>query len=317
MITLADIESARPKIESLVTRTPTVGSRTLSKRLDTNVYLKLELLQKTGSFKTRGVFNRMLQLTAEEKKAGCVGFSGGNFAQAFAYVGTTLGIRTRVFMPSATPKNYLDATSEYGAEIELAPTMDDVIERVEKCQREGWTHIHPFDDPLLMAGHGTLGLEILEDVPELTDLIVSIGGGGLMSGVVTAIKTLKPSVRVWGVETEGADTMSRSLKAGAVIRMQATSIARTLGAPYVAEDALAIAQQHLEGVIVVPDQEAYEALKILLERAKVLTEPAASCTLAAALRLNEHFSPERHLALVLCGGNVGLSDLSEFERQFA
>ncbi len=316
MITLDDVKSAQPKIASFITRTPTVRNRTLSERLETNVYLKLELFQKAGCFKPRGVFNHMLRLSDEERAAGIVGFSGGNFAQALAYGGRTLGIRTHIFMPEYTPQNYIEATRGYGAEIELTPTVEGIIEGAEEYRRQGWTFIHPFDDPLMMAGHGTLGLELLEDVPELTDVLVSIGGGGLMSGIVTAIKSVRPGVRIWGVETEGAEAMARSLEAGEVVHIKPTSIAKTLGAPFVAEDALTLAREHLENVTVVPDAEAFAALRFLLERAKVLTEHEASCTLAAAERLREHFSKEHHVALILCGGNVSLSDLGEFESRF-
>jgi threonine dehydratase len=169
----------------------------------------------------------------------------------------------------------------------------------------------------MMAGNGTIGLELVEEVPTLTDVIVSIGGGGLMSGIVTAVKALKPTVRVWGVETEGANTMAQSLRAGRVVHISPTSIARTLGAPYVALDALVLAQRHLEGVTVVPDREAVEALKILLERAKILTEPAASCTLAAATRLRDNFRREHHVTLVLCGGNAALDDVCRFQHEYA
>ncbi len=316
MIDIDDVKSAKPLIEPYIHRTPAVRNTTLSQRLKTNIYLKLELFQKTGSFKPRGVFNRMLRLDAGAREAGVVGFSGGNFAQALACAGRTLGIRTHIFMPEYTPKNYLEATRAYGAEIELTPTVEGIIEGAEAYARRGWTLIHPFDDPWMMAGHGTLGLELLEDIPELTDVVVSIGGGGLMSGVVTAVKSVKASVRVWGVETEGADAMSRALEASEVVSMQPTSIARTLGAPYVAKDALAIAQQHLENVTVVTDAEAVEALRFLLERAKVLTEPAASCTLAAAQRLHSRFSEDHHVALILCGGNVALADLCEWDERF-
>ena len=316
MIKLEDVQSARPAIEAYVHRTPTIESGTLSERLGTNVYLKLELFQKTGSFKPRGVFNRMVRLADGEKDPGVVGFSAGNFAQALAYGGQTLGIRTHIFMPESTPKNYVEATRGYGAELDLTPTMQDMMDGAESYRKDGWIFIHPFDDPFMMAGHGTLGIELLEDVPKLTDVVVSIGGGGLMSGVVTAIKSLKPSVRVWGVETEGADTMSRSLQAGEIVHIQPTSIAKTLGAPFVAEDALAIAQEHLESVTVVPDGDAFVALRLLLERAKVLTEPAASCTLAAAERLKSNFTPDHHVVLILCGGNVSLADLGEFESRF-
>lgn len=316
MLTLDEVQAARLKIAPYVRHTPTERSDTLSRRLGTNLYLKLELFQKTGAFKPRGAFNKMLSLSEEERERGVVAFSGGNFAQAVAYAGSVLGVRTRILMPASTPQNYLDATREYGAEVELVPTLQAMIDGARAYTEEGMTFMHPFDDPLMMAGNGTLGLELLADIPNLTDVIVSIGGGGLMAGLVTVIKTLKPDVRIWGVETEGADTMARSLEAGEVVQIQPTSISKTLGAPYVAEAALRLAQEHLEGVTVVPDREAVASLKLLLERTKVLTEPAASCTLAAAERLKENFGKEHHVALVLCGGNVSLRDVCTFEAQF-
>ena len=161
-----------------------------------------------------------------------------------------------------------------------------------------------------------MGLEILEDAPQITDLIVSIGGGGFIGGVATAIKGRKPAVRIWGVETHGADAMARALAQGQPVQMPGiTSIARTLGAPAVSPRTLAMAQRYLESVTVVEDSEAVAACGLLLERAKVLTEPAASCTLAAADRLRERFSPDSHVVLVLCGGNVSVEDLCRFRAQ--
>lgn len=317
MIGLNDVRDAQAKISSFVTRTSTVWSRTLSEQLGTNVYLKLELFQKTGSFKPRGAFNRMLQFTDEEKQQGVVAFSGGNFAQGVAYAGRVLGIRTRILMPKHTPKNYVEATQGYGAEVELVPSIQSMLDGADEYRRRGRIVLHPFDDPFMMAGNGTIGLELAEEVPHLTDVIVSIGGGGLMSGIVTAIKALEPSVRIWGVETDGADTMAQSLQARKIVHISPTSIARTLGAPYVAEDAFILAQCHLEGVTVVPDHEAVRALKFLLERAKVLTEPAASCTLAAAERLRDHFGRDHHVVLVLCGGNVSVEDLCRYAHEYA
>jgi threonine dehydratase len=176
---------------------------------------------------------------------------------------------------------------------------------VAELERAGWVYIHPFDDPDVMAGQGTLGLEILEDAPQVTDVIVSIGGGGLLGGVATAIKTLKPAVRIWGVETEGADCMSRSLAAGKIVTIEGMpSIARALGAPAPSERTFSLARQFLESVTVVPDREALSAMVYLLERLKVLAEPAASCVLAAADRLRAQFSGDRHVVLILGGGNA-------------
>ena len=317
MLSVEAIQAARRPLALYIHRTPLHKSRTLSERLGTNVYLKLELFQKTGAFKPRGAFTKLLNLTDEERERGLVAFSGGNFAQAVAYAGSVLGIETRILMPETTPANYLDATRGYGAEVELTPSVQVMLDRAEAYAASGMTLLHPFDDPYMMIGNGTLGLELLEDLPQLTDVVVSIGGGGLLAGVTTAIKGLKPDVRVWGVETEGADAMKRSLAAGEVVAITPTSVAKTLGAPYVAAEALRIAQTELEDVIVVSDREAVAALKIILERAKVLTEPAAACTLAAADRLAPHFGADRHVALILCGGNISLQDVCKLGEKFS
>jgi threonine dehydratase len=220
-------------------------------------------------------------------------------------------LKSVILMPECTPRNYVDATRGYGAEVKFAPDVSAAFAAVAEYERQGWAYIHPFDDLMVMAGQGTIGLEILEDVPQVTDIIVSIGGGGLIGALATAVRTLKPTVRVWGVETEGADCVSKSLAAGKVVTLEAiTSIARTLGAPAPSEQTLAMARELLEGVTVVSDAEALAALRFLLERLKVLTEPAAACTLAAADRLRDQFSPERHVVLLLCGGNMPLDDLA-------
>lgn len=316
MITLADIEEARGRIAPYLRHTPMVKSFTLSKLLGTNVHLKMEVFQRTGSFKPRGAFNQILQLTEEQKRRGVVAISGGNFAQGVAYAGKILGVRSLVLMPSYTPSNYVEATQGYGAEVELAPTFMETLERAERYQEEGLTLVHAWDNPGQMAGNGTAGLELLEDVPEMTDVVVSIGGGGLIAGIIIALKSLRPEVRIWGVETEGADAMRQALRADRVVQIEPTSLARTLGAPYVAEDALRLVQRHVEENVVVSDQEAFQAQVLLLERAKVLTELAASCTLAAAMRLNGRFSRDDHVVLLLCGGNVSVDNLLEYDRLF-
>jgi len=315
MISLADVRSAQERVQPYVQRTATVRNRTLSEMLGTNVYLKLEIFQTTGAFKVRGAFNKILCELDAARKGGVVAVSGGNHAQAVAYAGKVLGCRSLILTLHTTPRNYLDATRGYGAELVL---LDDIAQAFATAQdyvREGMLFVHPFDDPLVMAGQGTLGLEILEDVPDLTDVFVSIGGGGLMSGTAVAIRSQK-KIRLWGVETEGADTMARALAAGHPVQIRPTSIARTLGAPSVSDTTLALAREHLASITVVPDKEAIQALKILLERAKVLTEPAASCTLAAAMKMRDHFRPDSHVVLVLCGGNLGVDDLCEYHAKF-
>lgn len=309
-VTLSDIQRARQRVAACVRRTPLVVSAALSERLRTNVYVKLELFQKSGSFKVRGVFNKALSLTPEAREKGIVAVSGGNHALAVAYTARALDLRAKVLMPESAAPSVVDATRGYGADVQFAATAPEAFSAVAALEEEGWTYIHPFDDPLAIAGQGTLGLELLEDTPQLTDLIVGIGGGGLMTGVATAIKSLKPSVRIWGVETEGADCMSRSLAAGKVVTLEDIgSVARSLGAPSPSGATLRAAGELLESVTVVSDAEALESTRFLLERLKVLAEPAAGCTLAAADRLKTQFSTERHLVLLLAGGNANLEVL--------
>ena len=308
-----DFRLAQERIRPYVKRTPLERSETLSRHLDTNIYVKYELFQKTGSFKPRGAFNKLLSLTPEERKAGVVAVSGGNHAQAVAFVAKELGIEAVIAMPENTPRNYLDATRGYGATVDLQPNIAAAFDKANHYEKEGLIFIHPFDDPLVIAGQGTVGLEIIEDLPDVTDIIASIGGGGMAAGVAIAAKSMKPSVKAWGVETVGADAMSQAISAGKPVTLAAiTSIAKTLGAPYVTQLTLDLVKEYLESVTVVPDQEAVKALVFIAERLKVLTEPAASCTLAAAERLRDNFSPTSNVVLVFCGGNQSIADLCGF-----
>ena len=309
-VTSAEIAAAGARIAPYIHRTPLVRSVTLSRRLGTNVYLKLEILQKTGAFKARGAFSK---LTALPPGSRVVAASGGNHGQAVAYAAGILGMPARIVMPRTTAANYLNATRDYGAEVLLTENIGAAFALGEEAASGGWVRVHPFDDRDVIAGQGTVGLEILEDLPQVTDVICSIGGGGLAAGLGTVIKAAKPSARVWGAETAGADCMSRALAAGRVVTMdKITSIAKTLGPPSVCPITLAAAQKLLEKVEVVTDVEAVRALYFLLERCKVLTEPAASCTLAAAEHLKDNFGPDDHLVLVLCGGNLSMADLHSY-----
>ena len=310
---LRDIRSAQERIGRYIKQTPLELSRTLSNKLGTNVYVKYELFQKTGSFKVRGAFNKLLQLTPGERSRGVVAVSGGNHAQAVAHAAKILGIDPVIVMPDSTPKNYLEATLGYGADVVLKPTIRQAFEEVESYRQRGLVFLHPFDDPQIMAGQGTVGAEVMDELPEVTDVVVSIGGGGLAGGVSTAVKSIKPEVRVWGVETLGADAMNQALDAGHPVELaEITSIAKTLGAPQVSELTLKIAQDLMEGVTVVSDDDAIRALILIAERLKVITEPAASCTLAAAELLRSNFTPESHVVLIFCGGNISLDDICRF-----
>ena len=314
MITLNDVKAAAKVISSYVRRTPLWKSETLSKRLGTNVYLKMELFQKTGSFKPRGAFNQMLARGKDALEKGAVAISAGNFAQGVAYAGRMLGVDIIVCMAEDTPKNYVDATRGYSATIDFSPDIQTAFNRYNDLAEQGRTALHPFDNLHQMAGAGTVAQEIFEDLPEITDLVISIGGGGLISGNTVAIKGLKPQVRVWGVETEGAATMKSAMDAGKVINIKPTSMSRTLGSPFVAQDALTIAQEHLEGLLIVSDKQAIDAQLLILERTKVLPELAASCTLAAAETIKDRFGPDDHLVLLMCGGNESVANLVNYAK---
>jgi threonine dehydratase len=315
MLPLDLICQARRRLHGLVRRTPLVRSDSLSRRLGVSASLKLECLQKTGSFKPRGAFNKMLTLADEERRRGVVAVSGGNHAQGVAYAARHLGISAVLCMPQSTPPNYLDATRGYGAEIILTPDIRAAFAEVQRLQGEGRVLVHPFDDPLVAAGQGTIGLEILDDLPRLTHLYVSIGGGGLITGIASAVKAINPDIRIIGVETEGADAMAQSLAANRLVELPAiTSIARTLGAPKVSEFTLRGVQEMVDEVIVVDDAATARAMFWLLERTKQLVEPAGACCLVAAARCQH--PPDAEVVLLACGGNVSAADLAAYHARF-
>lgn len=312
MISLAEIEAARARIAPYVTQTPIDESRSISAELGVPVTLKLELFQRTGSFKPRGSINQVLSLPEARLAVGVAGVSGGNFAQGLAYAAQVLDLRARIVMPEGTPSNYVEATRGYGAEVEFVSGVAEAFERAEAYGDEGWAVAHPFDNPAMMAGNGSVGLEIVEQVPDVTDLFVSVGGGGLLTGVAGAVLAAKPDVRIWAVETEGADALARSLAAGHSVEIVPSSIAKTLGSPYAASAAIELARNRLAGVLVVSDDEAIDAMRFLFERAKLATEPAAACTLAAARSVRDRLDPNGRTVLLICGGNVAARDFAQF-----
>ena len=318
MLPLDLICQAQRRLRKRVHRTPLIPSVALSERLGARAYLKLECLQKTGSFKPRGAFNKMLTLSPAELARGVVAVSGGNHAQGVAYAARQLGVSATIAMPAITPANYVDATRGYGAEVVLAPDIHGAFAEVERQQAKGRVLVHPFDDPLVVAGQGTIGLEILEDVPDVTHVYVSIGGGALIGGIASALRAVKPDVKILGVETEGADAMSQALAAGRLVELPAvTSIARTLGAPCVSELTLQLVQELVERVILVSDAATVEAMLWLLERTKYLVEPAAACCLVAADRDKAQRKPDDQIVLLMCGGNVSAADLCAFRARFS
>lgn len=313
LLDVETIREAQQRIAPYLHRTPLIRSATLSEEFGASIHLKLECLQKTGSFKPRGAFNKMLTMSDAQRAAGVVGVSGGNHAQGVAYAARSLGTRATICMPATTPKNYLDATRGYGAEIVLTDDIRAAFAACAELEKQGMSVVHPFDDDAVAAGQGTIALEILEDLPTLSRIYISIGGGGLIAGMATALKAANPEIRVIGVETSGADAMTRSVAAKQLIELpEITSIARTLGAPKVSNMTYEHVKQRVDELVVVKDDETIDAMKFILERTKTLVEPAAACCLAAARHHKEAISSDETVAILMCGGNVSVADLAKW-----
>ena len=311
LIDIADVRVAAERVAPHVLRTPTLPSPGLAALLGVPVTLKLELLQRTGSFKARGAFAKLTSLTDAERAAGVVAVSGGNHGIAVADAAGALGIAATVVMPDSAPARSITLARAAGADVRLTVSMDDAFALIVELAAAGATLVHPFDDAIVIAAQGTAGLEFAADAPAVTDVLVSIGGGGLIAGVATVFRALAPHVRVWGVETEGADAMARALAAGEPVATPLSSIVTTLSAPAVSDLTLEHARELLTDVLVVSDAEAVAGTVTLAEQAKVWAEPAAGCLVPAARRVLERVGAENvHLGLLVCGGNATVADVT-------
>ncbi|MFJ6728705.1 threonine/serine dehydratase [Streptomyces sp. NPDC091281] len=317
MIGISDIDSAAERIAGHVVRTPTLPSPGLGTLLGVPVTVKLELLQRTGSFKARGATAKLLSLTDAERAAGVVAVSGGNHGIAVAVMAAALEVKATVVMPRTAPARAVEIAEDAGASVRLTDGMESAFSLVNALRDEGLTLLHPFDDPVVVAGQGTVGLELARDADELTDVLVSVGGGGLISGVAAALRALRPGVRVWGVETEGAEAMSQALLAGGPVPVEVSSISTTLSAPAVSRLTYDHVAALVEDVLVVPDREAVRGCVELAEHAKVWTEPAAGCLVPAARRIVEQADGrDVRLGLVICGGNATTGDMASWVERF-
>lgn len=316
MVTADDIRRAERTIAGHVVRTPAVASPGMTAHLGRPVALKLEILQASGCFKPRGIVNRILSLSESERARGLLTVSGGNHGIAIALITRRMGLAATVVMPEAAPERSKARVRADGAELIVAPDVTAAFGIVEAQKQRGLTYIHAYDDPLIIAGHGTAGLEFAADVPELTDVLVSIGGGGLISGVATALKSVNPAIRIWGVETVGADAMTRALAAGEPVAITPSSISSTLGAPTASARTLEHVRALVEAVILVPDADAVAGTVTLAEEARCWVEPAAGCLVPAARTVIERTGGAGTLGLVLCGGNATVEQLAGWRARF-
>jgi threonine dehydratase len=308
-----DLVAARELLGDAVHRTPLLPSSTLSELCGNRILLKAELFQKTGSFKARGILHRLLRAPAHERAAGFVSISAGNAAAALAWAASRLGCKSAIVMLASAVKSKIKATRDYGGEVLL--TDGDLMSACRRVQEErGMTFVHPFDDLDVMAGHGVAGLEILEDAPELDAVVVPIGGGGLIGGIATAIKSRRPDVEVIGVEPSGADVMSRSLASGKVETLEPDTVADGLAAPFAGEHTLAHVQAHVDRIVIVEDAEILQALRLLWTRCKLAAEPSAAASIAAVLSGKADLR-DKTVACVVSGGNVDSTLVSNLMAQ--
>ncbi|MEO8718478.1 MAG: threonine ammonia-lyase [Burkholderiales bacterium] len=309
-VSLDDIRAAAARIAGAVERTPCLHSRTLSRLAGCELWLKFENLQFTASFKERGALNKLLSLSDAECKRGVIAMSAGNHAQGVAYHAARLGIRTVIVMPRGTPNNKVSSTRVHGAEVVLEGTTlsEAGAHARELAAREGYIFVHPYDDPAVVAGQGTVGLEMLEDIPGLEMLVVPVGGGGLVSGIATAAKALRPEVHVFGVESKSWSAMFQRMH-GLPVEVGGDTIAEGIAVRDVSALTLEICKRCLDEVLLVDEEIIERAIVALIEIEKTVAEGAGAAGLAAVLAYPQRFAGRR-VGIPICGGNIDSRVLS-------
>ncbi len=308
----ADFEKARAIVAPKIYKTPLLTSRLLNERTGFDVRLKAEMFQKTGSYKIRGPLNKFTYLTDEQKRRGVVCSSAGNHAQGVALAAKLNGMHAVVCMAENATPSKIAATRAYGAEVVLHGTIwDEANEKAKQLVEErGLTYIHPFDDPQLVAGQGTLGLEIYEDFPEADVVVVPIGGGGLISGVSMALKAMNPKVKIIGVESSGAPGMQKSVAAGHVVTLDTVDcIIDGLRVKRVGEYTHAVVSRFVDDIVTLPDRDMFDAVLWIMGHAKLVVEGAAAAPVAALLHEKIKAPAGSKVVCVLSGGNVNLDQL--------
>jgi threonine dehydratase len=312
MIPLTELRAAASRISDSIHHTPLLTSLQLGKRVGVNLYLKCESFQKTGSFKARGALNRILSFSSQERERGLVTVSAGNHAAAVAWAAGVAGCSAVVVMPTDAPQSKIDAVRGYGAEIVLhadRPTLFDKLNEVREAR--GLTFVHPFDDPVLLAGSGTTGLEILADLPDVDVVIVPVGGGGLLGGVTSAIKGSRPQTRVIAVELEAGPGLGPALAAGKPVPVKRPpTLADGLTPPFVGALPLAIAREAVDEIVTVTEEEIKEGMRLLLTRAKLYVEASGAAATGALLAGKIRVSPGERVVAIVSGGNIDLETLA-------
>jgi threonine dehydratase len=313
VIPLSEIRTAAERIRGRLHRTPILSCQRVSDRAGARVELKCESFQKTGSFKPRGALNKILSLSDADRARGLVTVSAGNHAQAVAWAGRSAGASVVVVMPTAAPRSKIDAVRGYGAEVVLHDDRATLFDRLEAVRRErGLTFIHPFDDPVVLAGAGTAGLEIVEDRPEVDLVVVPVGGGGLLGGVASAVKGLRPGARVVAVELEEGPGLAPALAAGqpVPVKRPAGTLADGMTPPFVGALPLEIAREAVDEIVTVSEAEIRDALAFLITRAKLWVEGAGAAATAALLSGKVRTDPGALVVALVSGGNADLASVA-------
>jgi len=321
IVPLERFHEARRVLEGRIHHTPILSSATAGRVLsaqgvtvaDGRVYAKAEHLQKTGAFKIRGALNKMEALSAAERNAGVITLSAGNHAQGVALAAHEAGVHAVVMMPTGAVRSKVDACLGYGAEVILfGEHVGETWARMEDVQAErGLTFVPPFDDPWVMAGQGTVGLEILDDLPDVDVVVAGIGGGALCTGMAGAIKETRPGVRVYGVEPERSNALSLALERGEIVPIQPVSVADGLGAPFAGEWTMTMGRRYLDGIVLLDDPTILAGMRFALERMKQLVEPAGAAALAAVLFGRVPIHDGERVCVIFSGGNVDPGRLGE------
>ncbi len=312
MIRLTDIQAALGRIRKAIYLSPCARSETFSESTSNQVYLKLENLQRTGSFKERGALNKLQLLSAEERSRGVIAASAGNHAQGVAYHAGKLGIRAQICMPLTTPLIKVSATRGYGADVVLhGANYDDAFEEsVRRSQAERLTLVHAFDDDAVIAGQGTIGLELMQQHPDLDAVIVPIGGGGLIGGIACAVKESNPQIQVFGVQPSRLPSMKMAVAEGKPLTLKAAStIADGIAVRRAGERTLPLVQKYVDDIVTVEEEEIANAILLLLEREKTLAEGAGAAAVAAVVNRKLPFTGKK-IAVLVCGGNIDVTLLS-------
>jgi threonine dehydratase len=312
MIQLSDIRAALDRIRGDIRVSPCTHSETFSKLTGNSIFLKLDNQQRTGAFKERGALNKLLTLTREERGHGVIAASAGNHAQGVAYHAGRYSIRARIFMPLTTPLTKVSSTRAYGAEVVLeGADYDEAYEKaVANGRSEGLTLIHAFDDDSVIAGQGTLGLEILGQCPDIEAIVVPIGGGGLIGGIACAVKDINPAVKVFGVQPARIPSMQAAVAAGKPVALpSATTIADGIAVRRAGDRTLPMVQKYVDEIVTVEEEEIANAILLLLEREKTLAEGAGAAAMAAVLNRKLPLAGQR-VAILVCGGNIDVTLLA-------